>query len=60
MNFRIQEWPDKSATLMLDDGTHLVTYSSVDEAIAVCEEWYQNQLLHEDDTTLDPTCSSLC
>lgn len=60
MNFQIHEWPDKSATLMLDDGTQLVTYRSVEEAIAVCEEWYQAQADHDEETMQDLSCSSLC
>jgi hypothetical protein len=61
MYFYIKEWPNKTATLMADNGTVLWTFSSVEEARRVCEEWYQAQ----DDKSdyhlhylEDPACSS--
>ncbi|NOX75059.1 MAG: hypothetical protein GXP17_00240 [Gammaproteobacteria bacterium] len=43
MVFFIKEWPNKTATLMADNGTVLWTFSSVDEAQRVCREWYSMQ-----------------
>ena len=59
MNFQIQEWPDNTATLMLDDGTHLFTYPSVEEAVSVCEEWYRHHYDGEDLCIQDPSCGTL-
>lgn len=61
MNFFIKEWPNKSATLMTENGTVLWTFANVDEARRVCEEWYKVQdqdidyHLHYLD---DPACAS--
>ena len=43
MVFYIREWPNKTATLMADTGAVLWTFANVEEAQAVCEEWYQVQ-----------------
>ncbi len=41
MIFFIKEWPNRTATLMADNGTVLWTFHSVAEARKVCEEWYK-------------------
>jgi len=43
MIFFIKEWPNRTATLMADNGTVLWTFTSVAEARRVCEEWYRVQ-----------------
>ena len=62
MNFFIKEWANKTATLMLEDGTVLWTFSSVDEARKVCDEWYKSQGSQEVDyscyTMQDLSCAS--
>lgn len=62
MYFYIKEWPNKTATLMSDNGTVLWTFYSVKEAQEVCREWYQ---VHEEDIdyyadgmSLDPACGA--
>jgi len=40
MTFFIREWPNKTATLMADNGTVLWTFPSVEEAQQVCRDWY--------------------
>lgn len=39
MSFYIQEWPNKTATLMAQNGTVVWTFSNVAEAEKVCLEW---------------------
>jgi hypothetical protein len=63
MLFFIREWPNKTATLMTENGVVLWTFASVKEAENVCEEWYRVQ---KDDVkyyvdyvdSLDPSGSS--
>ena len=43
MVFFIREWPNKTATLMTEDGVVLWTFTNVKEAEFVCEEWYRVQ-----------------
>lgn len=43
MCFYIKEWPNKTATLMSDNGTVLWTFHTVEEAQEVCREWFQIQ-----------------
>lgn len=43
MIFFIKEWPNRTATLMADNGAVLWTFSSVAEARKVCDEWYKVQ-----------------
>ena len=43
MYFYIKEWPNRTATLMSENGTILWTFHNVDEAQKVCKEWYQVQ-----------------
>lgn len=47
MTFFIKEWPNKTATLMADNGAVLWTFSSVDEAQKVCRDWYLVQVQGE-------------
>jgi len=63
MNFFIKEWPNKTATLMLEDGTVVWTFPSVDEARKVADEWYRTHGRDDRDrdyhcyTTQDPACT---
>ncbi|VAW95267.1 hypothetical protein MNBD_GAMMA20-412 [hydrothermal vent metagenome] len=41
MIFFIKEWPNRTATLMADNGAVLWTFHSVAEARRVCEAWYK-------------------
>ena len=43
MIFFIKEWPNRTATLMADNGAVLWTFCSVAEARKVCDEWYRVQ-----------------
>ena len=43
MVFFIREWPNKTATLMAENGAVLWTFSNVAEAQSVCQEWYRVQ-----------------
>lgn len=43
MYFYLKEWPNKTATLMSDNGTILWTFHNVEEAQKVCSEWYRVQ-----------------
>lgn len=43
MIFFIKEWPNRTATLMADNGAVLWTFGSVEEARKVCDEWYRVQ-----------------
>ena len=40
MNLYIKEWPNKTATLMLENGTVMFTFYSVDDALQTCRDWY--------------------
>jgi hypothetical protein len=62
MNLYIHEWPDSSATLMLDNGESMYTFTSVARAIEACDEWYRNygQIVVQRNTTQDLSCSTLC
>ena len=63
MYFYIKEWSNKTATLMSDNGTVLWTFHSVEEAQAVCKEWYRIQEdrvhYHREEVNFDPT-SACC
>ena len=48
MTFFIREWPNKTATLMADNGAVLWTFASVDEAQKVCRDWYLVQIRGEE------------
>ena len=50
MHVTIQVWPDRSASLLLDDGT-------VEEAVAVCEQWLGHRGEFRGDGQ-DPSCAS--
>lgn len=47
MEFIIKEWPDKSATLMTENGYNLATFNSLGEARQVYEEWRKSQQARE-------------
>ena len=61
MNFYIQVWPNKTATLMLENGTSVWTYPNVESAEADFNEWHQNQRKDEisNDTMQDSLCSAM-
>ena len=42
MKFYIKEWSECLFSLMTDAGNVLGYFSSVDEAMAACEEWYKH------------------
>ena len=44
MTFFIREWPNKTATLMADNGAVLWTFPSVEAAQQVCRDWYLVQI----------------
>ena len=48
MNLYIKEWPNKTATLMLDNGTVLFTFYSVDDAMTACRDWYNCNVRKEE------------
>jgi hypothetical protein len=43
MRFFIKEWPNKTATLMAENGTVLWTFASAEEAENVCKNWSEVQ-----------------
>jgi len=43
MRFFIKEWPNKSATLMAENGTVLWTFANAEAAEKVCKNWSQVQ-----------------
>lgn len=47
MTFFIREWPNKTATLMADNGAVLWTFDSVESAQQVCRDWYRLQIRRE-------------
>jgi hypothetical protein len=62
MAFFIKEWPNKTATLMADNGAVLWTFPNVEEAQRVCRDWYSLQAASgsADTACLDPlvaTCA---
>lgn len=61
MNFYIQVWPNKTATLMLENGTAVWTYPNVESAEADYNEWHQYQLKEEPviDTMPDGICAAM-
>jgi len=40
MKLYIKEWPDKSATITMESGLILFTFSSVESAKIACRDWY--------------------
>ena len=46
MRAYIKEWPNKTATIMTEDGQVVWTFSSMEEARRACHEW-QDTLLPE-------------
>jgi len=46
MKFIIKEWPDKSATLMTENGYSLATFNTSAEAHQASEEWRQTHQEH--------------
>ncbi len=43
MKFTVKEWPDKSASLLTENGYNLATFSSMSEAHKVYGEWRKSQ-----------------
>lgn len=61
MYFYIKEWPNKTAILMAENGSILWIFHSVEEAQAVCREWYRVQdgdVEYYFENDLDPTSAS--
>ena len=46
MRAYIKEWPNKTATILTEDGQIVWTFASMEEARQVCREW-QDTLLPE-------------
>ena len=40
MFISIKEWPDSSATIILNNETVLWTFNNIKEAARACNEWY--------------------
>jgi len=61
MNFYIQVWPNKTATLMLENGTSVWTYPNVETAEADYKEWHQEQQREplSTDINQDSLCSAM-
>ncbi len=53
MKFIIKEWPDKSATLMTENGYSLATFDTSMEAQLACDEWHKIHSEHRN-TEWDP------
>jgi len=47
MNLYIKEWPNKTATLMLENGTVMFTFHSVDDALQTCKDWYNCNVMKD-------------
>lgn len=60
MSFFIKEWPNKTATLMANNGAVLWTFTSVEEAQRVCRDWYNLQAAsnEQEGSLLDPLVSN--
>lgn len=70
MFFYIKEWPNKTATLMANDGHVLWTFHSAEEALKVCRDWHhvneesidcyvdEADEIYTDGLTLDPSCAT--
>lgn len=60
MDYFIQQWPNKTATILLFDGTHVSTFSSVSEAEEVYNEWQNSQSSFANNRSLqDASCAVL-
>jgi len=61
MNFYIQVWPNQTATLMLENGTAVWTYPSVEAAEMDFNEWHQHQSKESAIPSFmqDPACSTM-
>jgi len=58
MSFYIQVWPNKTATLMLENGTAVWTYPNVESATAAYSEWHQSQ--RKEDPMIDMLPDAIC
>ncbi len=58
MTFYIQVWPNKTATLMLENGTSVWTYPNIESAQADFNEWHQGQ--QKESLTNETTQDALC
>lgn len=58
MNFYIQVWPNKTATLMLENGTAVWTYPNVESAEADYNEWHQCQ--RKEEPVIDNMSDGIC
>lgn len=42
MNLYIHEWPDNSATVMLDNGNCPLTFKNISQALEICGQYSDN------------------
>lgn len=61
MNLYIHEWPDNSATLMLENGRSMFKFDDLALAIEACNEWYRHNghIIIQRNNTQDLSCSTL-
>ena len=61
MKVYIKEWPNKTATLMTDNGQVIWTFSSLAEARNVCRAWYRlspEEIHYDDEVSADPSAAA--
>jgi len=61
MNLYIHEWPDNTATLTVDNGASIFTFTSLTSAIEAsdnCYHEYDRVVIQQ--STQDLSCSTLC
>ena len=39
MQYYVRQWPDKTASLLAEDGITLVTFYSLEQAVMACRLW---------------------
>jgi hypothetical protein len=57
----IKEWPNKTATLMTDNGQVVWTFSSLAEARNVCRAWCRlspEEIQYGDEVSADPSAAA--
>ena len=62
MRLYLKEWPNKSASIMFDNGVTLFTCHDIESARSLLRDWYEYQIENEspDNDFQDLTCSTLC
>ena len=62
MNLYIYEWPDKTVTLMLENGRTLFNFRNITNALEACDGYYYSddrRLIINTNKTQDLSCSTL-